>query len=350
MLTFLQKRNNDMEDQLSDQYTITSVAITCVWACRISGFISLLCSSFLLRIVVLCKNDNTSKNNILGGLSGMDIIQSIAYVASSAPSPAGTWYGSIGNSITCKIQGFMVQVGFGVPCYSASLALFYLLVVGKNYQTDLFAKRIEPFCHIVSIGIPLISAIVLISLNKLGGKGTGVCWVFDAFHPRETYIVALVSGGVIVCICNAFVLFAMGKIVLSIRQRRLAMRRYSFRGREPTVLIDMEKKSLQQGLLFSMAYFFSYAPSALVILLLSFGVWGVNSGGLYNTVVILQNIFLPLHGLWNFVIYARPLVEKVRLRDPSMTISRTIWFLLSSPKEFHESLSHQASRRPSLGA
>lgn len=322
-------------------------AVLAIWACRISGSISLLCSASILRIV-LGTNEKSPKNNILVGLSVMDILQSLAFIASSAPSPAGSWYGSIGNSVTCKIQGFMVQLGFGVPCYSASLALFYLLVVGKEYGMDSFAKNIEPYCHILSVGLPLLSAILLISFNKLGAEGAGLCWVFDSLHPEDTLFIATLSGGLIVAVCNIFVLYAMGFIVMTIRKRRMSMRRYSFNGREPTVLVEMEKNSLQQGLLFSMAYFFTYIPSAIAIAIPAFGA-DVDENEIFQAVVVAQNVLLPLHGFWNLFIYSVPLVKRVRSRDTSTTIRAVTWLLLSNPAEFHQVSSQRVSRRPSVG-
>mmetsp|Transcript_930 Transcript_930/g.1407 ORF Transcript_930/g.1407 Transcript_930/m.1407 type:complete len:412 (+) Transcript_930:139-1374(+) len=305
------------------------------WCCRISGLISLLCSALLFWVAGIIIDCNP-KNNILKGLCCMDIIQSISFVASSAPSIRGSFYGSIGNSVTCNIQGFFVQLGFGVPCYNASLALFYLLVVSKKYSTENFTRRVEPFCHIFSIGLPLLTAIILLSLNKLGHEWSALCWVFNTHRPDETFVYAILFGGSFVSICSLFVIYSFGSITLRIRKQSRRMARYNFSGQEPVVLLKMQRIALKQGLLYTSACLLTYFPTLLVMVCAAFGIDQKYIS--MQILVMMQNIFLPLHGFWNLIIFSYPLVRQTKARNESFNTVTAFCFLLSKPKQCHELL------------
>jgi hypothetical protein len=57
---------------------------------------------------------------------------------------------AVGNQNTCSAQAFFAQFSLSTVMYNASLAVYYVLVVVKNWSANAVAK-VEPFLHINSI-------------------------------------------------------------------------------------------------------------------------------------------------------------------------------------------------------
>ena len=106
------------------------------------------------------------------GLSCMDIVHSLTYVAGGLPVPndAGTWHSTnaIGNVTTCNIQGFINYAGLmGSLCYACMLRIYFTLVIVYSKNDNLIKKSVEPFFHAFSILIPLGLGIFLMATNQL---------------------------------------------------------------------------------------------------------------------------------------------------------------------------------------
>ena len=119
--------------------------VTLAWLPRISGFLSLLGSIYIIQAVLrrFRKNDSTTYHLILLGMSVFDISSSIAWMFSTTPLPAydtateteSGVYGAMGNDTTCKVQGFFLELGFiGSTGFNASLTTFYLLSIVYRFR------------------------------------------------------------------------------------------------------------------------------------------------------------------------------------------------------------------------
>ena len=160
----------------------------------ISGILSMIGSLLIVYMILSDRKEkklSKVKHRLLLCMSIIDMIpHSIWFVLWSIPIPTseneiGVVF-NYGNRASCTAQGFFIQLGIAVPCYNASLCIYYYLVVCcKKSNADIATTwYYEPLMHIISIGYPLLTAIV--SLFIQGGlynyDGLG-CWI--APYPRE---------------------------------------------------------------------------------------------------------------------------------------------------------------------
>lgn len=93
-----------------------------VWTPRITGFMSLLGSAWIISDVVrhYRRRRFTLFHELISAISICDIVSSIGWMLSTAPIPQTNKYGestgvvgASGTEATCTLQGFMIQFGLG---------------------------------------------------------------------------------------------------------------------------------------------------------------------------------------------------------------------------------------------
>ena len=157
----------------------------------------------------------TPYHRLLVAMSVCDIIFSITLAVSAFSFPKETsrrvW--AMGNETTCSIVGFFMQFSNSTILYNAMLSFYFLLLSRFDVPNQKIAKRIEPIMHLLSVGYPLITAVVgsVMDVYSEPTLGPG-CWVND--YPRgceeagETCLsttIAWIFGGAI----NIFVFLAL---------------------------------------------------------------------------------------------------------------------------------------------
>ena len=286
-----------------------------VWIPRITGSMSIISSSIIISHFIKTFEYSRRKpnNRLLLSLSTVDILQSIAYTASSAPMPKGDFYGAIGNTTTCTIQGFFIHIGLAVPAYNASLCLFFFLAICKNYDHEVFIEKIEPFCHVFALAYPLISATICASLGLFNGNGSGnYCWLYDENDPFHSFLISFICGPLPVALAFLIILYTMISINMHVKRRNRVSRRHSFTQVDTPTMTHVQQNAVTQAILFTSAFFLTYIWTSLTIPLKASGVLGDA-----DSYLLMQSIFLPLQGFWNFIIFARPLVHKLQSLSPA---------------------------------
>ncbi|CAJ1931668.1 unnamed protein product [Cylindrotheca closterium] len=137
-------------------------------------------------IIYIALNSRTRKKlspytRLLIGLSISDIVASInvAFASFLRPteSPRATSF-AIGNATTCSVSGFMTTVAFSSALYSCMLSYYFLLTVRFRLKNSFIARRIEPLMHCISLGYPLISAIIGAYYDAYADTATYLgCWI-----------------------------------------------------------------------------------------------------------------------------------------------------------------------------
>ncbi|CAJ1931666.1 unnamed protein product [Cylindrotheca closterium] len=74
-------------------------------------------------------------------------------------SPRATSF-AIGNATTCSISGFMTTAAHSGTFYTCMLSYYFLFTARFGLKNSVVARRIEPVMHCISLGYPIISAIV----------------------------------------------------------------------------------------------------------------------------------------------------------------------------------------------
>ncbi len=144
----------------------------------ITGSISF-AASLTLIIMILRSNLKlgTVYRRLVFGMSVFDLIQSLSQALSSVPMPAGSFWGSVGNNITCNIQGLMTVTGVsGALFYSLSLSIYFLAMIKFELRDREIKRKIEPFLHIVPIVYSLVGGVTLYATGSLKPAGS-ICWI-----------------------------------------------------------------------------------------------------------------------------------------------------------------------------
>ncbi|CAB9512288.1 expressed unknown protein [Seminavis robusta] len=117
--------------------------------------------------MVLTSARKTPYRRIMMGLSCYDLLSSLMYPLQAFLLPRDTsqrlW--AIGNRASCSMLGFFIIMFFSAAWYSGTLSCYFCLTVKFGVRERDFAKRYEPYMHAVSIGYPLLAAIVGLSLG-----------------------------------------------------------------------------------------------------------------------------------------------------------------------------------------
>lgn len=258
----------------------------------ITSSISILSSLTLVYIIVSDREVKLKKpnNRFLLVMSIFDIIHSLAFAVIALPLPIDSGiYGARGNHWTCAIQGFMVQIGATVPCYNACICVWSWVHIKYNIHPDLFKEKIEPYCHALSIGAPLLLAIFNAAVDLYGPRGF-YCWVIIEKTLKSK--IATGAGIAIYFISGTIMCYCLIRIYHLFLQQEQQMRRYSTSPSgmqwRPNPVVTSKRAAAKQGLLYTLAFVITYFFAFLNVAVLD------NAHGDTTVFGLLQAVFMPL--------------------------------------------------------
>lgn len=298
-----------------------------------SPLLSIIGSSCIIyRILAHPNHIRKIHKRIVFCMSAMDVIQSLALGFSTFPAPrdSHTIY-AYGNVVTCDIQGFIHHMGQSVMCYNSVLTLTFLLRIRFNMSEKKIRTRIEPFLHLISFVWPLATAVVALKMD-LYNFGSNRCWIHPyPFDCTKDENIPCTRGQ------NAFlwrwVLFAglsgiwmiwlpLSNIWIYCTVRRLEVRigkrlitsssgTQSSSSRKIQVTTSEKTKTLGiQCILYSIIIYMTVLwPFIARIVEQKTGLepfW----------LVITNQVFYPLQGFFNWIIFMRPQMMKLRRESP----------------------------------
>jgi len=284
----------------------TQLFIATVWIARVSSTLSLLGSCAIIYIIISARKRKLTrpKNRLMLMMSFFDVLQSIAMVIATAAIPRETGiYGSVGNNVTCQIQGIFMILGISVPLYNTSLNLFYLLSIRYNMDPERFSHRIEPILHAISILGPTLFAAIYSTTGSIKPSGTACIVPMDS---------SCVVFGILFTFCVIFSLFSMSSIAYMVYEQSKNIRRYMFRQQSSTIL--EERETIIQALLYASAFLLTFTFPYIQAF------YFLIKGEFSPALAVFTAIFYPLQGFWNFLFYIRPGVKHVRNIDPSKSL------------------------------
>jgi len=288
---------------------------------RFSGTLSFVGSTIIIYMILSDRRIKLKRihNRILLGMSTIEIFNSAAWIMSVSAAPKGTpgSYGAAGNNVTCTLQGFLIQLGFGVPFYNLSLCLYHCLVIRFNVTDATITKRLEPFLHAVPVLFPLTTALSGIPLEFYNFKGA-ICYIESSpwacryggnctRNPHSLVFEFWLAGFWLILIGCSVIVF-MTLVYCSVRQRERAMSQFNFRTRDGTVVLSSsyiqlckdKRETGIQAFLYVAAFIITYLWSGINYF---FTVAGSTPPDALKLLIFL---FTPLQGFWNFFIYIRP--------------------------------------------
>ena len=111
-------------------------------------------------------------------MSIIDTLSAFSWLTSNLwiPKSYEIYPATLGNDISCNIQGFVAQMaGSASVLYNLFLSIYYLLVI-KYRWSDRKLRRFEKICHIVPWSFGLITAIIP-AVMGLYNPASWVCWI-----------------------------------------------------------------------------------------------------------------------------------------------------------------------------
>jgi hypothetical protein len=181
-----------------------------LWLYRISATLSLIGSILIIHEFFSRSPDHRSTyHHLMLAISCYDVISSIAYIFTGVlvPTSAGQ-YESHGNGATCKLQGFLIQLGQTSLFYNLLLSVYFLLLVKYNWKE----RRFRKYRNYVHVPILVAGIALAVGSNHFDVPQLSFCYVarppeITSFVPitllftvpTGVALVTIVSCNVIMC-------------------------------------------------------------------------------------------------------------------------------------------------------
>ena len=203
-----------------------------------------------------------------------------------APYEAG-FYQSLGNDTTCKLQGFMIQLGQTSMFYNLCLSLYFLLVVCFNWKE----RQIKIWKWVVHGAVLTVGFGMAFGALPFVGAQFGVCgilppltadqWQVSLFYTVPVCIVLFVLTVVTVVIC------------LFVYKKHRRVRKWVVRSNRK---LSLTRKVFWQSVWYVMAFYLTL-PCVLVTFYVDFKTQH------HFWLLVVAAVLAPLQGLMNALIY-----------------------------------------------
>jgi hypothetical protein len=360
------------------RYNTRAEKAVLAWFPRISASLSLFGSSMIIYDV---SRDKTKRGSVYHSLmlamSVFDIISSIAWGLATLPTPDydeqhdadfavddDFTYGAKGKGWTCTAQGFFIQLGFTSMFYNVSLSFYFLMVVRygmKEYQI----KKLRLWLHVPALVLGIALACGGIPFYENVGWGCYIPPHYDKVlrGPRHRLAISIFA---VIPIFSAIIIATVNTVLVywAVPQQMIAARKWRFGGaakqrqqaaksdlprnagvpgesfqpRRPspqTAIQKMESQSFWQALFYLGAFYVTW-PSLLAA---QFGDDGPQS---YLPYLVVVSILGPMQGFLNFLVYARPRIQK-QMKERQKERQKTHRLLQQASQDAAATLENTAS-------
>lgn len=229
-----------------------------------------------------------------------------------------------GNQTSCDLMGFLIILGVaGQLLYSASLAMYHVLVVRFRWKSATIARRLEPLLHCVSLLFPLTSAVVLLRTEFINSShldpGTCVastkppnCLQLEDVdcvrgHEWQTlHSITIVCYSIMVLMTWVIMITANVLLWLEVRSTERRMQRYG-QASSRAASFSLTRKVGNQGMLY-VACFTACNLLTLIRILVLYPFFETSSAhrSLYFTIQITSLPMLQLQGFFHAIVFFTP--------------------------------------------
>lgn len=247
-------------------------------------------------------------HRLMLGMSFADFLLSFWGFIGMWAVPEGTSLsnGAKGTQGTCTAQGFFLQLGIAAPLYNLLLCLYYLAVISYNW-TEKRVVKLEMILHcfvwVTSLGMA-IAGILLDLYNSTGF----ICFVsgfpitcetnssIECIRGKNARIYRVAFLVLPIWSLSIVSIAAMLKVYWTVYKQEKAVAKY-----QGSHARKLSREVAWQAFWYFVAFFVVWIPIATESLVRS--IRGLSSS---YQVTLLVNIFLPLQGAFNFLLYIRP--------------------------------------------
>lgn len=315
-------------------------------------------ASATINIMIL-RNENGLKSpysRIIFGLSLGDMIYSLGLIFGPIAAPKDTpkkiW--ARGTVETCEFIGFLSNFISTVPFYSAFLTYYFYQRVIRKVNPDLFAKKYEPYLHVLTWAYPFIGGCVGLALDLFNPSRRGsMCLMLESpLHCADNPSVECTRGNqstyMIGSIYQVLIPFVIGFSCVIVNLTRFTLYIYREEKRmlneaasrmkreksndgennadeeiisadeaieeenkpDDSVPYELARQALVQSSLYISVFVLCYIGPLIALVL------RVITGRLPDFYFLFISLFSPLLGFLNILIYTRPKIQAVRKLFP----------------------------------
>jgi len=323
-----------------------SQEVTRVICQKLSSSISILGSSYILALVYKKWKHDRSRvdpyQRIMAGYSIFDILYSFFYwFLGSWMTPNETgWYGAVGNTATCTMQGFFFFIGSGTAMYQFTLSLQMLLLVTFVWTPQKFERLLEYKLHtFIGVFAVIFSSIPLF----FGGYNPqcGMClvaplpyWCGNWVHlgdgttecERGNDLFSHVYRIIFWFFISSISLFCTGAMVSVYRSVYLEEQRmvqYRFQNEEEAEegkASNSESKRIQKTLLLYTSSFYICWITPVVF-------WNATS---VPALHIVGDMLFSMMGFFNMVVFIQPKCIKYQTEHPDCSLVACYFYVIFS--------------------
>jgi hypothetical protein len=347
IVRLLQEEEDAMDNELSEAQ---DKALS--WLPMCSGILSVWGSGNIIYLFFQTpgKKRNVYKRIMLG-LSISDFMASLVLSLQPFLLPAETSQRAFasGTDATCSAMGFLQQLAFSAIWYNGMLSFMFLLKVKYGVEESVMASKYEPWMHLLAIGVPLITAIIGAALGAYAElvvghfcwfadeQGALLAWIFSAApatfflfcipinnllvyrHVRRTRLqvndgrddsnvnTALPSSSESALAQNVKEESVKSGSTFSNEQHREHEREEARRKSQE----ERQKEHIQavafQAFLYVASFMITHVPTFIVRMTSELAELESSNEAQLFPLLVIQAVLLPLQGLFNYLIYSRPL-------------------------------------------
>jgi hypothetical protein len=319
-----------------------------------SIFDILQCVAMMMSTIPICSSSGAAAAAIMTTIENNSTM-----IGTNTTRTSQIIFGSIGNEYTCKSQSFFIQLGLAVPSYNAMLCVYSFFIINRKTRDDVIGKY-EPFMHVFSILLPLVSASIVVAANDIfHGFAIASCDNLrraatveeeeQDHYPFGATTDALNTSTLCYVWCIFIViLVCMIRIFRTAREAEAKVRRYSFQrpdGRNSVDTSSLSKIAAGNGSLYVASFILAYLFPTIIVLMKSVSV--------PYPIFLLRGIFMPTQGIFNFLAFISPkLHERCQRIDHDGTMRsllRVTWTIIFNKEEDDSSTTdEERPRRSSL--
>lgn len=240
--------------------------------------------SALIMYVILYERTLLAKSVYHRIMLGMSILD---FLCSTGVMVLGPWavprevdfvVNARGTFATCAASGFFLNLIFGTMFYSATLALYFLLLIRLEMREAWIARYVEPVGHVLAIGYPVSFGVAGIAYEIINPMPVlpGWCWFQPyPFNCLSDDNVKCIRGGDVPLVMRhmignvylyalLFVIIAgsMVGIILKVRATERRIQRYASGSSSGAQEFERTKEVARQAFLYITAFLLTYFPIA----------------------------------------------------------------------------------------
>lgn len=320
----------------------------------VTATISCIASSTIASVIMFKLPDGLSSpyRRILLCLSIADVIQTICIICGPFAVPAGTpdtVFDALGNTATCSVQGFFLNVASAItPMYTFGLSIYFLLRVKYRMPREDFAEDVEWILHTVALLWNLLGNSYAFFTKSINATRAGSLCTIDALplncdvnpdqygeciRGKDAIVIKNIVIYAPVILCFIGMCVCLGILTCHVIQESKKANANSpnpqgtkesgslirsfccYKRGELNTKLQYQREMLMQSCLYAIGFLFVYS-GILVNQFLNLG------GKAYPPWShLLVSFTWPLGGFVNILIFTRPKIAILRIRQPQYS-----WF------------------------